>query len=268
MPRSGMLVRHDAPAEPEHTPPPAMPCRMVQRRQRPHILPWQISHVRDRLYRTSSCRQHCDTLTHRSQLLPACGGQLRVGLAHLLGSRDQHRLRALDARADRAAAQPRRPGRRRLLVRQHRGRQRGRAHDPVHSRAVPALLVKAEQCLQDHNLRQCMPLHIASAAAGRTLWLYRLRKDTTSSLLPGQAEDLGLEMIEAQCAARGDPSEPRLLTPCLRQSAACKQLGTEPRRRVPALDAMSCSLACVHQGSAGSSCQQWCQSARHLQSLH
>lgn len=35
----------------------------------------------------------------------------------------------------------------------------------------------------------------------------RLRKDLDANLLAGQAADLGLEMIEAQCAASGDPGE-------------------------------------------------------------
>ena len=49
----------------------------------------------------------------------------------------------------------------------------------------------------------------------------RLRKDMDANLLAAQADDLGLEMIEAQCAATGDPGELARHTHCRPTQKPC-----------------------------------------------
>ena len=219
-----------------------------------------------------------------------------MGLAHLLGPRDQHRLCALAAPAHRAAAHARQPGRSRLLVRQH---HRGRAwcpHHPVHSCAVPALLsftvhapgpgwlTLGPSCGIAPSLDACSTRaadrqrgsgshsHGAVAcAAGGALRVVpargnraaarRLRKDLDANLLAAHADDLGLEMIEAQCAARASPGEPSLAP---RQEAGGEGLKGGRGGREPL------SWPCSGQSQAGRRsgapcCQRWVQACRELQ---
>ena len=59
----------------------------------------------------------------------------------------------------------------------------------------------------DRATSGCRNLKISTESAVMVHKCCRKRGELDSSLLPGQADDLGLEMIEAQCVATGDVGE-------------------------------------------------------------